>query len=169
MIVKCSFCNKDFYIKPNKVKKQKTHCCSIKCSKELRKITSLGENNPNYGNTGHKSKLFKSDTKITNYGYIKKYCPEHPLCDHMGWVMEHRLVIEKSGLFDKFLENKDGYKFLPKKYEVHHVDENKLNNDINNLIVLTKSEHTKLHNSKKEIIRDKKSGRILKIINKENK
>ena len=39
---------------------------------------------------------------------------------------------------------------LPKGYEVHHIDMNKLNNDINNLAVLTKSEHAKLHNQCKE-------------------
>ena len=45
---------------------------------------------------------------------------------------------------------KFGWTQLPKGYEVHHIDMNKLNNDINNLAVLTKSEHAEVHNQYKE-------------------
>jgi len=37
------------------------------------------------------------------------------------------------------------YGEIPKGYEIHHKDGNKLNNNIDNLEILTKSEHTKLH------------------------
>lgn len=30
-------------------------------------------------------------------------------------------------------------------YNIHHIDENKLNNDISNLVLLTRSEHIKIH------------------------
>ena len=36
---------------------------------------------------------------------------------------------------------------IPKGYVVHHKDENKANNDISNLQLLTKTEHKKLHNA----------------------
>ena len=36
-----------------------------------------------------------------------------------------------------------GYK---KDYDIHHIDENKLNNSLSNLVYLTKSEHSKIHN-----------------------
>lgn len=36
--------------------------------------------------------------------------------------------------------------------EVHHIDENPLNNDLSNLIVLPKSEHAKLHGEEKRIV-----------------
>ena len=32
-----------------------------------------------------------------------------------------------------------------KGFDIHHLDENKLNNSLSNLVYLTKSEHTKLH------------------------
>ena len=35
-----------------------------------------------------------------------------------------------------------GYK---KDYDIHHLDENKMNNSLSNLVYLTRSEHTKLH------------------------
>ena len=36
-----------------------------------------------------------------------------------------------------------GYK---KEFDIHHIDENKLNNSLENLVYLTHSEHTKIHN-----------------------
>ena len=35
-----------------------------------------------------------------------------------------------------------GYK---KGFDIHHLDENKLNNSLSNLVYLTKSEHAKIH------------------------
>lgn len=40
---------------------------------------------------------------------------------------------------------------VPLLSTVHHIDMNKLNNDINNLAVLTKSEHAKVHNQYNEV------------------
>ena len=36
-----------------------------------------------------------------------------------------------------------GYK---KDYDIHHIDENKMNNSLSNLVYLTRSEHSKIHN-----------------------
>lgn len=38
-----------------------------------------------------------------------------------------------------------GYK---KDYDIHHIDENKINNSLSNLVYLTKSEHAKIHGEK---------------------
>lgn len=61
-------------------------------------------------------------------GYIYIYVNNKPL---------HHLVWEKH------------YgKKVPKGYQIHHKDKNKTNNDINNLQLISASEHTKLHMSK---------------------
>ena len=60
---------------------------------------------------------------------------------------------------DKYFNIIDGQYYLKPEVNIHHKDENTLNNNISNLIPLTMSEHRKLHNSTKEIIRDEK-GRI---------
>jgi recombination protein RecA len=35
--------------------------------------------------------------------------------------------------------------YIPNNYHIHHIDENQLNNDLNNLMLITPSEHGKLH------------------------
>jgi hypothetical protein len=43
------------------------------------------------------------------------------------------------------------YGEIPEGYVVHHIDGNKINNDMNNLRLLSVEEHTKLHWSQKDI------------------
>jgi len=45
-------------------------------------------------------------------------------------------------------------KFLPSGYCIHHLDENKDNNDINNLILMKHANHTKFHRNKLGLIQD---------------
>ena len=53
-------------------------------------------------------------------------------------------VHSKSFIHREVMEEHLGRK-LERWEEVHHIDENRLNNDISNLEVLSKSEHAKLH------------------------
>ena len=62
------------------------------------------------------------------------YAPHHPNCKHNGGVEEHRLVAEK----------KIG-RLLKEDEVVHHLFEDRNDNRPSMLIVLTKSEHMKLH------------------------
>lgn len=73
--------------------------------------------------------------KVNHRGYILVSGQwDHPHCDHLGRVREHRLVMEK------YL----GRYLLPEE-EVHHKDENPSNNLITNLEVLTNEGHRKKH------------------------
>lgn len=71
------------------------------------------------------------DTK----GYVKVMCSGHLRADRDGYVREHILLAEKAlG------------KSLPPGVQVHHVDENKGNNDPGNLVICQDaSYHTLLH------------------------
>lgn len=63
------------------------------------------------------------------------YQPDHPHARENGYVYEHILVAE----------NKLG-RFLTDNEVVHHIDENKLNNSPDNLMVFSSpSEHMKYH------------------------
>ena len=61
-------------------------------------------------------------TVLSTYGYIYDYLPSHPGCTKKGYVMQHRLVMEE------YLG-----RYLDKDEIVHHIDEIRDNNFIENL------------------------------------
>lgn len=71
---------------------------------------------------------------ITTHGYVKIFLPDHPFASSAGYVYEHRLVVEKS--IGRYLTSDE---------IVHHIDQNKKNNDVHNLLVLSAKNHAKLH------------------------
>jgi len=88
----------------------------------------------NKGKTGvysQETRLKMRIIKLKN-GYIDKkgYRMLRILGRH---VFEHQLVWELN------------YGEIPKGYDIHHINGNKLDNKIDNLEILTKSEHTKKH------------------------
>lgn len=87
------------------------------CTQECSKIFMKGEN----------SFAFKNGWTINSAGYR---------CIKVGnkYLYEHRIVMEE------FLNRK-----LKKDEVVHHKDKNKLNNCIENLQLMTKKEHDRLH------------------------
>lgn len=150
----CAICNKPIHIKPSD--KNKNHVCSSECLKELHKIYMTGENNHQYGLKGKLNASWKTDEKISIYGYKLIRMPDHPFKNSDGFVFEHRLVAEKYLLNDENSIIIDNHKYLSSNYAVHHLDFNKLNNNVNNLFVLPKSLHAKFHNSIRIPNRDEK-------------
>ena len=69
-------------------------------------------------------------------GYIFVLSPNHPFKNIQGYVLEHRLVIEKS--LGRFIEPHE---------RVHHLDGNPSNNALENLVLFSnQSKHIKNHN-----------------------
>lgn len=170
--VVCTQCGKPFHIKQSQIERySRTHgiFCSRKCYSEFKKIAMLGENNHQYGLKGSLNASFKGfeiEHKNHNVVDIYVYKPEHPYANESGRIVKHRLIVEENYLlFDSnYFDNIDGWIVLKKKYQVHHIDGDHNNNDISNLTILTRSEHTSQHNQEKEIIRDLKTGRITGVI-----
>jgi hypothetical protein len=159
----CPICNIEFHCKPSKIKKHKNICCSLECSKKLKSILMKGEGNHQYGLKGELNSTFNNGIKINNYGYRLIYSPNHPFCNHAGYVLEHRLVAEKYLLTDITSIEINGNRYLKQKPKlaVHHKDFDKLNNDVNNLVILTKSAHSRLHALINPQPRDDDTGRFI--------
>ena len=141
---RCDQCGKYFHKKPSHI--NKTHnFCSQKCHYEFKKTSMKGKGNHQYGLKGRLNASWKTDKRITNNGYLKIYKPEHPLSDRDGRILEHRYLAEKYLAKPEDLIYFNGKYILNPNLDVHHKDKNKLNNDLNNLQILTRNDHMKLH------------------------
>lgn len=140
----CVVCGKKFHRKPYHLKlyNKQELCCSTECRAVYLKSAYAGEKNPNYNNRGDKNPMFNDD--FVHCGYRWVYEPNHPFAIN-GRIREHRLVAEKYLLTDEFSVEVNGKKYLSPVYDVHHKDQNKLNNSVENLQIMTRSEHQKLH------------------------
>ena len=85
---------------------------------------------------GSKHWNWKDGIRTKKTGRIEIYSLEHPFANKCGYVLEHRLVMEKHlGRFLKLTE------------VVHHIDKNPKNNSIDNLMLFpSNSAHTRFHN-----------------------
>jgi len=117
----CTQCGVGFHLKESSKKRYKRsqgYFCSTKCVANFRKKEYLGENNPNF-----------RENVTTDGGYKLDYLPK------FGRIkLHHKIVFETLNI------NK-----LPEGYITHHRDCNINNNDPNNLVLITPSDHRWLH------------------------
>lgn len=150
----CAICGKPFHRKPYHMKRCKGEfglCCSRRCSSILRTKMMSGENNHQYGLRGHLNDGFKEGDirrKNNKLNEILTYVGcwyEKP--NYSGRIPQHRHLVELNHhLFDEsFFECINGWYYLKDGLDVHHKDLNHDNNDLDNLQVLPKDEHRRLH------------------------
>lgn len=114
----CLTCKQKIIVKNSRAKTFKT--CSKKCFGIYK--------------TGHIPYHYKGG-KLFHKGYIYILCKKHPNGDRDGYVLEHRLVIEKH--IGRFLDSKE---------IIHHKNGIRNDNRIENLELLkSQSEHMKEH------------------------
>lgn len=114
-IKECVICGQKFKIKWSHADRRK--CCSRICKDRLQKVLILGNKNPNWKGKGR----FTDER-----GYIKVKVGNQ-------YEYEHILIWKK---------NKGN---IPENYVIHHKDHDKGNNRIENLELLSNSDHMKLH------------------------
>lgn len=84
---------------------------------------------------GEKNSFWNGGRTVDEFGYVMVRKPDHPRASKCGgYVPEHILVAEKK------LE-----RYLASDEVVHHINGKKGDNRPENLMVMTKSEHTRLH------------------------
>ena len=84
---------------------------------------------------GNKNPAWKNGRRITKFGYIMIYKPNHPFANNHKCVFEHRLVMEKH--IGRYLKSNE---------IVHHVNGKNGDNRIANLLLFNnQSKHAKHH------------------------
>ena len=85
----------------------------------------------------NKIKIPKGARYRTREGYIKLLCVGHPDADKEGYVLEHRMCVSRMV-----------GRYLTKQEVVHHLDSNRENNNINNLMLFdSQKKHKSFENS----------------------
>lgn len=108
----------------------------IACGKDPRKpeIGITAKLNSIQARVGRKGGNNKGGRLKNAQGYIQIWKPEHPNANKSGYILEHRLIMSEH-LGRKLTRDED----------VHHINEIKDDNRLENLEILTKREHTSLH------------------------
>lgn len=83
---------------------------------------------------GEKGGNNKGGKRINNDGYVEIWMPDHPNSNKKGYVREHRLVMSN------YLQRP-----LFTWEDVHHKNGIKTDNRLENLEILSRSEHSRLH------------------------
>lgn len=102
-------------------------CIQIRETSEAKSISTRGS----------RSRNWNGGRNLRSNGYIEVYCPTHPKAKTRKYIYEHILVMEQH--LGRYL-NADEV--------VHHINGNKTDNRIENLQLMTNSEHVASHGHK---------------------
>lgn len=70
---------------------------------------------------------------VMRHGYVRVWRPGHPVANRDGYALEHRLVLHEAGVK------------IPAGFHVHHKNGNKADNSLQNLELISESEHHRRH------------------------
>tara|TARA_R110002126_G_scaffold3502_10_gene20049 strand:+ start:2112 stop:2570 length:459 start_codon:yes stop_codon:yes gene_type:complete len=136
--ISCPICDKEFSVHRYRLKTGKQICCSNSCKYKL--ITLNGTTTNKCIQCNEKFQFTKGrnvDRPIAN-----KYCSQH--CYNIGrnksGMIPYRILA-----FENFPHHCHFCNFDSGMLDVHHIDEDRTNNQLANLVILCRSCHAKLH------------------------
>ncbi len=153
---KCLFCQKEFWCFKNCILKNNRIYCSKQCHNKVLKIKMKGKNNYFYGKKHteeSKRKISMHPTRALNISLAHKKLVRlgiHPLWK--GGISFEPYGLKFNKELKKEIRKRDSYRCkecnfseenLGYKLSIHHIDYNKQNSNINNLVSLCRSCHSK--------------------------
>ena len=81
-------------------------------------------------------------TKEQNRGYILAYVPKHPKAHKDGYVMLHTVIMERA--IGRYLKPNE---------VVHHINHDRKDNRIENLLLMDKKEHCSMHMKERHMMK----------------
>jgi hypothetical protein len=127
--VPCAGCGRPLFVFPSNLKLWPNQCCGMDCRRLFQRTL-----------TGNKSGNWRGGF-VWDDGRCRVYSPDHPRADKTnGYVYRNILVAEQ----------KIGRRLLPGEV-VHHLDENKSNDDPGNLVVVVDQvTHMRLYHGRRK-------------------
>lgn len=134
---RCNNCNTEFQRQRNgRPRNSNIHYCE-KCESSPETVEKTRKTRKD------RASIRAGETRIGWNGYKEIFVVDDLYRKGNGWRREHIIVMEN------FLGKK-----IPKGMVVHHIDNDKTNNNLSNLILCTTKEHNRLHGKIEKVVFD---------------